>query len=83
MHRVASELRKHQGGSRSGLSGINRPVKNLNRNPRQANQLLSQQNRPIGDVAGDHKEEPTKTALPLLRPLYPREGIGRPGLIRR
>jgi hypothetical protein len=31
-------LRKHQGGSRSGLSGINRPVKNLNRNPRQPNQ---------------------------------------------
>jgi hypothetical protein len=43
VHRVASELRKHQGGSRSGLSGINRPVKNLNRNPLQPNQLLSQQ----------------------------------------
>jgi hypothetical protein len=39
-------LRKHQGGSRSGLSGINPPVKNLNRNPRQPNQLLSQQNLP-------------------------------------
>jgi hypothetical protein len=46
VHRVASELRKHRGGSRSGLSGINRPVKNLNRNPRQPNQLLSQQNLP-------------------------------------
>jgi hypothetical protein len=43
-------LRKHQGGSRSGLSGINRPVKNLNRNPRQPNQLLSQQNRPFSEV---------------------------------
>jgi len=32
-------MRKHQGGSRSGLSGIHCPVKNLNRNPRQANQL--------------------------------------------
>jgi hypothetical protein len=50
VHRVASELRKHQGGSRSGLSGINRPVKNLNRNPRQANQLLSQQNRHKADM---------------------------------
>jgi hypothetical protein len=28
------------------MSGINRPAKNLNRNPRQANQLLSQQNLP-------------------------------------
>jgi hypothetical protein len=44
-------LRKHQGGSRSGLSGINRPVKNLNRNPRQPNQLLSQQNRPTTDIS--------------------------------
>jgi hypothetical protein len=44
-------LRKHQGGSRSGLSGINPPVKNLNRNPRQPNQLLSQQNRPEADIA--------------------------------
>jgi hypothetical protein len=43
-------LRKHQGGSRSGLSGINRPVKNLNRNPRQPNQLLSQQNRHKTDM---------------------------------
>jgi hypothetical protein len=32
------------------LSGINRPVKNLNRNPRQANQLLSQQNRHQTDM---------------------------------
>jgi hypothetical protein len=45
-------LRKHQGGSRSGLSGINRPVKNLNRNPRQANQLLSQQNQHFSDAVG-------------------------------
>jgi hypothetical protein len=51
VHRVASELRKHQGGSRSGLSGINRPVKNLNRNPRQPNQLLSQQNRHLADTS--------------------------------
>jgi hypothetical protein len=36
--------------SRSGLSGINRPVENLNRNPRQANKLLSQQNLPEGDI---------------------------------
>jgi hypothetical protein len=39
-------------GSRSGLSGINRPVKNLNRNRRQANQLLSQQNLPTAAFAG-------------------------------
>jgi hypothetical protein len=32
------------------MSGINRPAKNLNRNPRQANQLLSQQNRHKADV---------------------------------
>jgi hypothetical protein len=32
--------------SRSGLSGIKRPVENLNRNPRQATKLLSQQNLP-------------------------------------
>jgi hypothetical protein len=31
------------------LSGINRPVENLKRNPRQANKLLSQQNLPISD----------------------------------
>jgi hypothetical protein len=29
VHRVVSELRKHQGGSRSGLSGINRPGQKL------------------------------------------------------
>jgi hypothetical protein len=37
-------------GSRAGLSGINRPVKNLNPNPHQANQLLSQQNRHVDDI---------------------------------
>jgi hypothetical protein len=37
--------------SRSGLSGINHPVENLNRNPRQANKLLSQQNRHFSDMS--------------------------------
>jgi hypothetical protein len=32
------------------LSGFNRPVEKLNRNSRQANQLLSQQNLPIADM---------------------------------
>jgi hypothetical protein len=36
--------------SRSGMSGINHPVKNLNRDPRQANKRLSQQNLPTGDM---------------------------------
>jgi hypothetical protein len=36
--------------SRSGMSGINHPVKNLNRDPRQANKRLSQQNLPNPDI---------------------------------
>jgi hypothetical protein len=33
------------------MSGINHPVKNLNRDPRQANKRLSQQNLPRTDIS--------------------------------
>ena len=54
MRRVAGALVNIRvRSSRSGLSGINRPVENLKRNPRQANKLLSQQNLPTGDIRHD------------------------------
>jgi hypothetical protein len=40
------------------MSGINHPVKNLNRDPRQANKRLSQQNLPEADERRASECEP-------------------------
>ena len=51
MRRVAGALVNIRvRSSRSDLSGINSPVESLNRNSRQANKLLSQQNLPITNM---------------------------------
>jgi hypothetical protein len=54
------------------MSGINHPVKNLNRDPRQANKRLSQQNLPCVDGSGLARRIFTSQATsvrPCVRPL--------------
>jgi hypothetical protein len=49
------------------IERINRPVKNLNRNPRQATELLSQQNLPTAELANENKSACVALAM-LLTP---------------